>query len=199
MLSKNQFLQKCNKPSLLRGASFLLLLFVALLLIACGSQNGSSEGAKDGIQATSGILAELDNANQKWQQQNIKSYYLEVLYWRDYFQDKTVYKITVKDNHVKTQSATITPTLERKGEAPTLSSFNANDFTIPALFETARSLAAGNLQKSSLIDQNPQKSRLQIKYDSVYGFPRQVYIESLDKTDNWTKWEVLTFQVLPSN
>lgn len=128
----------------------------------------------------------LETAEQKWQAQGINSYEIEV-------RDLTLWhlqniRITVEEGVIVAQSATCEPSLlnfSSSGEC-VVQPFEAEQYTVPGLFELARRYNEGELREHS-----------NITFDETYGFPTMISYTNSELLDADHSWTVISFQALP--
>ncbi|HNB52182.1 MAG TPA: DUF6174 domain-containing protein [Anaerolineales bacterium] len=152
------------KPSHLLFFSFSPL-FLLILLSACSP------------------ASPLDNAERKWQEQEIVNYKIEVLtvnsIWHAQYQE-----ITVENGVVTEQSARCVPAPFEMGECE-VQDFVAEEFTVPGLFAHARAVSE---------ETNPDF--LTISFDPTYFYPQNISFNDPEIVDEDWGWSVTAFEVL---
>lgn len=149
--------------------SFLILALLWLLATACTSA------------ATP--IRQLEQAEQQWTEQSINHYRLELLVVRSIWHAQTHY-ITVRDNQVIETEASCVPAPMEFGECE-VEVYAAESYTIPALFDFARSELQG---------QNAQW--LNVTYDPTYGYPSHISYNHPEILDEDWSWQVRSFERL---
>lgn len=129
------------------------------------------------------LSAKIDKAEQKWQEQGIQSYRIEVLYAKSTWHAQ-YHQIAVRNGEVVEESAYCIPAPAESGECE-VEPFNAEDYTAPGLFSLARSEA-----------QREQGQWTQIEFDPTYGFPSKISFDSPEAIDEELVWRVTAFEVL---
>ena len=128
------------------------------------------------------LTAQIDEAEEKWQEQDIESYRIEVLSASIWHAQS--HQITVRNGKVVEESASCIPAPTESGKCE-VEPFNAEDYTVPGLFSLARSQA-----------QIEQGQWTRITFDPTYGFPRQISFDNPKAVDEESTWRVKTFEVL---
>jgi hypothetical protein len=124
----------------------------------------------------------IDKAEGEWQALGITSYRIEVMVasiWH-----AQTYKLTVREGEVVEESASCIPAPTESGVCE-VQPFDAADYTVPGLFEYARSKAIFEGGKFT-----------QITFDPNYSFPVKVFFDNPDIIDEESSWRVTTFEVL---
>lgn len=129
------------------------------------------------------LSAKIAKAEQKWQEQGIESYRIEVLHARSTWHAQ-YHQITVRDGKVVQQSAYCIPAPAESGECE-VEPFNAEDYVAPGLFSLARSEA-----------KREQGQWAQIEFDPTYGFPSKISFDNPEAIDEELVWRVTAFEVL---
>ena len=126
---------------------------------------------------------QLDQAQQKWAEQGITSYRIEVLVVSSVWHAQSQ-QITVQSNQVVDAQARCIPAPTEAG-ACEVRTFTAEDYMVPGLFALARSEI-----------QSKQAARVQITYNPSYGFPSQVSFDDPELVDEDWSWRVTAFEVV---
>lgn len=139
-------------------------------------------------QAKQEWLKLIDQAEQKWKAKGIVSYYMETLVENTTWDPRVTYKVTVKNGQVTQSSNTVgyKPCCQYGTPYPTLATFDTSKFTIPGLFNEARSGVNGVSPELNFY----------IKFDPTYGFPQEIGSSDNRYTDTQVIWEVTLFQEL---
>jgi Family of unknown function (DUF6174) len=125
----------------------------------------------------------LTQPEQLWLEQNIVSYQIEILVVQSVWHAQT-HQITVRNNLVENATASCIPAPTEGGKCQ-VTTFNADEYTVPGLFAKVRAQTQGQ-----------QAAWTTISYDPDYGFPTQISYNDLNVVDeDWT-WRVTTFEVL---
>lgn len=146
-----------------RLPSGLLLLLACLLLSACRT----------------GAASELEAGEQRWQEQGIDDYRIEVLVVRSIWHAQS-HRITVEDGVVTGQTAHCIQA-PAEFEACEVEPFAAEDFTVPGLFAKARA---------------SDQEGVKIAYDLTYGFPDSIRFDNPEILDEDWSWGVMGFEPL---
>lgn len=147
------------------------LLFV-LLLSAC-TVPGPSEP-----------VAQITAQQQLWRAQNVRRYRISVMKIQAIFHAQTN-TITVEDGRVVDQYATCTPA-PFEGRECKVQPFDADEFTVDGLFQTALAAAPESA-----------KYQLRVDFDERYHFPKFISRDQKELVDDETAWRVVAFQPLP--
>lgn len=134
--------------------------------------------------AARGKLAQLDQAEQQWREQKIEHYQLEVLVVRSIWHAQ-LHRITVDQGAVVDQTASCIPAPIEAGKCA-VEPFNAEDFTIPQLFQLARAEM-----------ERDQGEWTKVEFDSTYGFPSHIGYNHPEIIDEDWGWQVKAFKILP--
>jgi hypothetical protein len=153
---------KLRKMLFLSGGILLLLL-----VSACGALGGS----------------ELDRAEQKWLQQSVASYRINVLSVRSTWHAQTN-TVNVRASQVVDSSAECIPAPAEGGKCQ-IEAFDPNAYTIPGLFETARARLASD-----------QAKWIKITFDPSNGYPSQISYNNPNIIDGDWSLRVTAFEVL---
>lgn len=132
------------------------------------------------------LVGQVEKAERLWEAQSIASYRIQVSHGRGTWHFQT-HTITVKDGQVVEQSAACTtaPMETAMGKECEVEPFDAEEYTVPGLFATARSLA----------EAHPDQG-VEIEFDSTYCFPRRIRFDLPDVIDEDEGWGVGSFEVL---
>jgi hypothetical protein len=150
----------------------ILLIFV--LLVACDfTVPGPSEPD---------LL--IASKQSRWQAKQISSYRISVLKVQAVFHAQTN-TITVTDGKVTNQSAICTPA-PMEGKTCEVQAFDPNEFTVPALFETALRYAPES-----------EKYQLRVTFDDTYNYPTTLSFDQKEVIDDEQFYRVISFQPLP--
>ena len=125
----------------------------------------------------------VDQMEQTWREHNIASYRIEVLVIRSVWHAQS-YQITIRNNRVENATASCVPAPTEGGKCQ-VEAFNAEDYTVPALFAEAHAQT-----------QSQQAAWTKITYDQTYGFPEQISYDNPDMIDEDWMWRVTAFEVL---
>jgi hypothetical protein len=148
-----------------------LLIILTITLVACNL-------------AAPTLLAEIDQAEQRWQDQGIDDYRLEVLVVNSIWHAQT-HQLTVRDGLVVEQSAFCIPAPFEAGKC-TVEPFDAAAYTIPGLFAQARAKA-----------QQDQGQWTELVFDPTYSFPSRIAYDHPEILDEDNNWQVKAFEPLP--
>ena len=161
----------------MRNQPLAILLLVPLLWIAVSCNSGSAPTPM------SKSMTQLDQAEQKWTNQNITSYRMEVLVVNSIWHAQS-HQIIVQNNAVAESTARCIPAPMEAGTCE-VRAYTAEEYTVPSLFAQARSQIQGQ-----------QIQWIKITYDPTYGFPNQISFDNLNIIDeDWT-WRVMIFEAL---
>lgn len=147
-------------------------LFLCFCLTAC-TVPGPSEP-----------IAQITAQQQLWRAQNVRRYRISVLKVQAIFHAQTN-TITVEDARVTDQSATCFPA-PFEGRECKVQPFDADEFTVDGLFETALAAAPESA-----------KYQLRVDFDERYHFPKFISRDQKELMDDETVWRVVAFQPLP--
>jgi hypothetical protein len=132
------------------------------------------------------LVEQVESARRVWNRQGIDSYRIVVSHVQGtwHYQSHT---ITVRDGQVEHQSATcVTAPMETAlGKECEVEPFDPEEYTVPGLFATARSLA----------EQYPRQG-VEIGFDGDYCFPSGIRFDLPDVVDEDQAWGVGSFEVL---
>ncbi|MFQ5580654.1 MAG: DUF6174 domain-containing protein [Nitrospiria bacterium] len=157
----------------------ILTVATTVFLSACASVSN----APTSTPPEHSLLRQIDEAERKWQEQEIESYRIEVLAVRGTWHAQS-HQITVRSGKAVEASATCNPAPAELGKCE-VEPFNAEDYTVPALFALARIRA-----------QRGQGQRTRITFDPSYGFPNLIASDSPEITDGGEVWRVMAFEAL---
>jgi hypothetical protein len=158
----------------------ILLLLGIVFLSAC---NNSPDAPTSTPSLQESLLSQIDAAQAQWQAQEITSYHVEVLAVRGTWHAQSP-QITVRDGQVVAESASCTPAPAEMGQCE-VEPFDAQDYTIPALFALARSkVRAGQAQ------------HIRLTFDPSFGFPNLLSSGDPEIIDGGQVWRVLAFEAL---
>jgi ABC-type polysaccharide transport system permease subunit len=129
------------------------------------------------------LLTEVADQEQKWLEKDIDSYRIVVLHVSSVWHAQTQ-EITVRLGKVVDESASCIPAPTEDGKCE-VEPFDAEEYTVPGLFELARSLA--------LFDDGQWT---EIEFDSVYGYPAGMSYDHPEIVDEDSYWGVRSFEVL---
>lgn len=149
--------------------------FILLLIFLLGGCTvpGPSEPA---VQITS--------AQNQWRAKDIRSYRIAVMKVQAIWHAQTN-TVTVRDGAVTEQSAVCTPA-PFEGHECKVQAFDANEFTVNGLFQTALALAPESA-----------KYQLRVTFDEQYHFPKTISSDQKEVVDDETFWRVVSFEALP--
>jgi hypothetical protein len=125
---------------------------------------------------------QLDQAEQKWAEQGITRYRIEVLVVSIWHAQS--HQITVQNNQVVDAQARCIPAPMELGACEVRAN-TAEDYIVPGLFALARSEI-----------QSEQAAWVQITYHPSYGFPSQVSFDDPELVDEDWGWRVTAFEVV---
>jgi hypothetical protein len=148
-------------------------------------------GAPSGAQASpaqqddrAALLAQIDAAEQRWSSQGIGSYRIEVRrvnsIWHAQWNT-----VVVKDGQVAEQSSRCTRA-PAESQHCRLQPFDAAQYTVPGLFATARAIVQ---------DADPD-AMIRIAFDDAAGYPRSIFTDRPQVTDDDQGWGVETLTPL---
>jgi hypothetical protein len=156
-----------------------LLLLTIVFLSACNSSHAPT--STPSLQES--LLKQIDEAQAQWQAQEINSYRIEVLAVRATWHAQ-FHQITIRDEQVVDESASCTPAPAELGECE-VEPFDAQDYTVPALFALARTKARAD-----------QAQHTRITFDPSYGFPNLILFGEPEIVDGGAVWRVTAFEAL---
>ena len=157
-----------------------LLLLITVFLSAC---NSSPNAPTSTPSLQESLLSQIDAAQTQWQAQEITSYRVKVLAVRGTWHAQS-HQITVKDGQVVDESASCTPAPAEMGECE-VEPFDAQDYTIPALFALAQSKV-----------QAGQAQHIRLTFDPSFGFPNLLSSGDPEIIDGGEVWRVMAFEAL---
>lgn len=157
-----------------------LLLFGIVFISAC---NNSSQAPTSTPSLQESLLSQIDAAQAQWQAQETASYRIEVLAVRGTWHAQS-HQITVSDGQVVAESASCIPAPAEMGECE-VEPFDAQDYTVPALFALARSKA-----------QSSQAQHIRLTFDPSFGFPNLLSSGDPEIVDGGEAWRVMSFEPL---
>lgn len=128
------------------------------------------------------LQAQIGFAEQRWQAQHITGYRIQVQQMSSIWHLQR-YTITVQNGDVVDQSATCIPA-PMEGRECKIRPFAAEDYTVPGLFERARSMAQSTT------------GGVTITFDPTYGFPSSIDSAPPNVVDGDQSWRVISFEVL---
>jgi len=136
--------------------------------------------------ATRRFGTQIRRAERRWENAGIASYQIEVAVTRSTFHHQR-HQMEVSDGVVVSASATcVTAPMETAlGKECEVEAFDPADYTVPALFDVARSLAAKSGDGVTLC------------FDEAYGYPSSMADFPTDIVDGERAWRVTSFEVLP--
>lgn len=176
-----------------------LLYCLAVLLVACGpasSEPPAIEPKPAAVEEASPAVPEpllvepaesarlereIGRQEEIWRGQAPDSYQIEVLHVRSIWHAQT-HALTVEAGQVRAADAWCTPA-PAEGQECQVTDFEAGDYLVEGLFQTARRAAqydGGRFTK--------------IEYDPVYGFPTRIIFDNPDIYDEDALWRVTSFQ-----
>jgi hypothetical protein len=129
-------------------------------------------------------VAQISAQQQSWRAQNVRRYRISVLKVNAIFHAQTN-TLTVEDGRVLDQSATCTPA-PFEGRACKVQPFDAAEFTVDGLFQTALAAAPESA-----------KYQLRVEFDERYHFPKFISRDQKQWIDDEVVWRVVAFQPLP--
>lgn len=159
-------------------------LGVALLLILTTNSNQTASiSDPNGVTPTPNAASltaqaatnrqQIEEARQRWQQQNISNYRLTVKYRNALVSD--TFDLTVKNGVV------VEPTSQ--SFETQIGKLSANDYTVAGLFTKSLSLAG-------------QDGSLKLSFDKTYSFPKTISFETTKKTATGEQFSVTSFEAL---
>jgi hypothetical protein len=125
----------------------------------------------------------IADQEQKWLEKHIDSYRIVVSHVSSVWHAQTQ-EITVRAGKVVDQSASCIPAPTENGKCE-VQPFDAEEYTVPGLFELARSLA--------LFDDGQWT---EIEFDPTYGYPASMRYDHPEIVDEDSYWGVRSFEVL---
>jgi hypothetical protein len=125
----------------------------------------------------------IDQAERKWQDQDITSYRIAVLHVQSIWHAQTN-TITVREGEVVEVTGICIPA-PFEGGSCTVEEVDPAEYLVPGLFETAR----------RLVEHQPAEA-VEITFDESYGFPKAISFNLPDVVDEDNYWEVKSFEVL---
>lgn len=158
----------------IRALCTLALLCLTVMSIACNAC---------GLAGGNPLMAQIGQAERRWQDQGIESYRLEVRFVRSIWHAQS-HLVTVRDGAVVEESASCVPAPTESGKCE-VEPFNAAEYTVPGLFTQARARAQ--------VDEGQWTS---VAFDPTYSFPSQISFDNPEVYDEDMAWIVLTFEVL---
>jgi hypothetical protein len=129
------------------------------------------------------LVEQIDEGEQKWREHGIETYRIEVLSARGTWHAQS-HRIVVRRGQIVEKSASCIPAPAERGKCE-VEPFDAQEYTVPALFARAREKA-----------QLEQGKRTRITFDPEYGFPSWIVVDSPEITDGGQSWKVQAFEVL---
>ncbi|RIK23733.1 MAG: hypothetical protein DCC52_12970 [Chloroflexi bacterium] len=129
-------------------------------------------------------VAQIASAQNLWRAQNVRRYRIAVQKTNARLRTQTN-TLTVEDGRVTHQTATCVPA-PREGRTCQVEPFDANEFTVDGLFQTALALAPASAQYN-----------LRVDFDAQYHFPKFISRDEKARADDETTWRVVEFQPLP--
>jgi hypothetical protein len=126
----------------------------------------------------------LRAAQVEWDRQGILDYEIEIRQVST-FSDQT-HRLSVESGDVADASAECTPALADYRNPCTLREFDAEDFTVPGLFELAESQSERDGGRWTIIE-----------LDERYGFPTTISYSNRELIDGWVFWKVRGFEAKP--
>lgn len=157
-----------------RTLCFVALLCLAPSAIACGLQLQILQNQ---------VLVEIDEAEEKWLDQGMESYRIEVSVVNSVWHAQA-HIISVADGQVVDQSASCIPAPTEFGECE-VRPFDSQDYTVAGLFSQARRVAGSDSAEFVVID-----------FDPAYGFPSHIRFDHPEIIDEDWVWTVRSFQVV---
>ncbi len=155
-------------------------LYIAALL--CLAPSAKACGLQHQILQNQ-VLVQIDEAKEKWLDQGIESYRIEVLVVISVWHAQS-HAITVEDGKVVDQSASCIPAPTEFGECE-LRPFDSQDYTVAGLFSQARRVARSDSAEFAVID-----------FDPTYGFPSRIRFDHPEMIDEDWVWAVSSFEVV---
>ncbi len=152
------------------------LLGLARSAIACGLQLQIPQNQ---------VLVGIDEAEEKWLDQGMESYRIEVLVASS-VSHAQAHNISVEDGQVVDQSASCIPAPTEFGECE-VRPFDSQDYTVAGLFSQARRAAGSDSAEFVVID-----------FDPTYGFPSRIRFDHPEIIDEDWVWTVRSFEVVAS-
>lgn len=128
-------------------------------------------------------INQLEQAEQRWAEQTITDYRLELLVVRSIWHAQT-HHLTVRDNQVIESEASCVPAPMEFG-ACEVEVYAAESYTIPALFNFARSQL-----------ESQQAEWLNVTYDPAYSYPSHISYNHPEILDEDWSWRVMSFELL---
>ena len=147
------------------------ILLAFLFLVAC-TVPGPSEP-----------VAQITAQQNQWRAKNITTYRISVMKVQAIFHAQTN-TITVENGKVTQQSAICTPA-PFEGRECTVQEFDANEFTVDGLFNTALRYAPAS-----------EKNQLRVTFDENYFFPTTISRDEKQVVDDELFWRVVAFEPL---
>ncbi len=129
------------------------------------------------------LLAQVAQQEQEWLEKDIDSYHIVVLHVSSVWHAQT-HEITVRAGEVVDQSASCIPAPTENGKCE-VRAFDAEEYTVPGLFERARSLA-----------QFDDGEWTEIEFDPIHGYPTGIWYDHPEILDEDSYWGVRSFEIL---
>lgn len=149
----------------------ITILILCLLITAC-TVPGPSEP-----------VAQIALQQNLWRAKKVRRYRLSVMKVQAIFHAQTN-TITVENGRVTDQSAVCTPA-PFEGRTCKVQPFDAQEFTVDGLFNTALALAPESA-----------KYQLRVDFEAQYHFPKFIARDQENIADDETAWRVVSFQEL---
>ena len=161
----------------------MLFLLIPILLWGCSQPAQTNSG-------TAPAVADLDRAEGQWQAQGITNYRIsveEVSLWHMQVNHITIADGAVVEAHATCNAVAPLDFKARDSGACATVPFEAEQFTVDALFAKARSLATEPVPDVTW----------SVTFDPAHGFPQTLGSSHQRATDSGWTWRVVAFEVGP--
>jgi len=167
-----------------------IMLITVLLLLSCSLLNPFANTPEGGAveesspistEGMSPLAAEVTTAREGWEGTGIASYHIQVQdvsFW--YLR---IYDIYVEEGAVAASSVSCLPSPIEYHDCST-PDFDAEDYTVPGLFEAAR--------QAALLDTS--ENQVEITFDASYLYPASIHTDSTTATDSLHTLSVILFE-----